>query len=184
MLQFSSESGGFCRLPVTEWDICCGRPFFDPTGVAWWSIWRRWWREGYEWLLDPFLSFFFFPLSCWDSIYILFDTIVPLLVRLTPFFLSFFFWRGLMESRFHYITIMFWLCEPFGRLVVGWGGSDTDYHKFLLLNETYVLGNVRPELVFFVYSCWSSLSVLFLFSTTDIHAFIYLTFFFLRGFFI
>ncbi len=44
----SSESGGFCRLPVTEWDICCGRPFFDPTGGAWWSIWRRWWREGYE----------------------------------------------------------------------------------------------------------------------------------------
>ncbi len=31
---------------------------------------------------------------------------------------------------------------------------------------------------FFVYSCWSSLSVLLLFFTTDIHAFIYFTFFF------
>ncbi len=54
-----------------------------------------------------FFSFFFFPLSSWDSIYILFDTIVPLLVRLTPpFFLSFFFWRGLMESRFHYNNVL------------------------------------------------------------------------------
>ncbi len=54
-----------------------------------------------------------------------------------------------MESRFHYITIMFCLCEPFGRLVVGWGGSVTDHHKLLLFNQTYVLGNVRPELFFF-----------------------------------
>ncbi len=54
-----------------------------------------------------------------------------------------------------------------------------DYHKFLLLNQTYALGNVRPEL-FFVYSCWSFLSVLLLFFTTDIHAFIYFTLF-LRG---
>ncbi len=47
---------GFCRLPVTEWDICCGStgqregggcPFFDPTGGAWRPVWRRWWREGY-----------------------------------------------------------------------------------------------------------------------------------------
>ncbi len=37
-----------------------------------------------------FFSFFFFLLSSWDSIYILFDTIVPLLVRLTPFFFLFF----------------------------------------------------------------------------------------------
>ncbi len=57
---------------------------------------------------------------------------------------------------------MFWLCEPFGRLVVGWSGSVTDHHKFLLFNQTYVLGNVRPEL-FFVYSCWSFLSVAFIF---------------------
>ncbi len=77
---------------------------------------------------------------------------------------------------------MFWLCEPFGRLVLRSGGSVTDHHKFLLLNQTYVLGNVRPEL-FFVYSCWSFLSVLLLFFTTDIHAFIYFTLF-LRGCFI
>ncbi len=43
---------------------------------------------------------------------------------------------------------MFWLCEPFGRLVVGGRGSVTDHHKFLLLNQTYVFGNVRPELFF------------------------------------
>ncbi len=77
---------------------------------------------------------------------------------------------------------MFWLCEPFGRLVLRWGGLVTDHHKFLLFNQTYVLGNVRPEL-FFVCSCWSSLSVLLLFFTTDIHAFIYFILF-LRGFFI
>ncbi len=73
---------------------------------------------------------------------------------------------------------MFWLCEPFGMLKwIGHGSSQV-----LLLNQTYVLGNVRPEL-FFVYSCWSFLSVLLLFFTTDIHAFIYFTLF-LRGFFI
>ncbi len=49
-----------------------------------------------------------------------------------------------------------------------------DHHKFLLFNQTYVLGNVRPEL-FFVYNCRSFLSVLLLFFTTDIHAFIYFT---------
>ncbi len=71
------------------------------------------------WMIaDLFLSFFFFPLSSWDSIYILFDTIVPLLVRLTPlFFLSFFSGGDLWRVGF--ITIIFWLCEPFGRLVVG-----------------------------------------------------------------
>ncbi len=43
MLRFFSESGGFCRLPVTEWDICCrstgqreggGCPVFDLAGGA------------------------------------------------------------------------------------------------------------------------------------------------------
>ncbi len=57
-----------------------------------------------------------------------------------------------------------------------------DHHNFLLLNQTYVLGNVRSEL-FFVYSCWLFLSVLLLFFTTDIHTFIYFTLF-LKGFFI
>ncbi len=51
----------------TEWDICCGStgqregggcPFFDPTGGAWWPVWRRWWRERYGWSLVQFLIFF------------------------------------------------------------------------------------------------------------------------------
>ncbi len=33
-----------------------------------------------------------------------------------------------------------------------WSGSVTTYHYFLLLSQTYVLGNVRSEL-FFVYGC-------------------------------
>ncbi len=44
---------------------------------------------------------------------------------------------------------MFWLREPFGRHVLRWSGSVTN---FLLLSQTYVLGNVRSEL-FFVYGC-------------------------------
>ncbi len=77
---------------------------------------------------------------------------------------------------------MFWLCEPFGRLVLRWSGSVTDHHKLLLLNQTYVLGNVRSELLF-VYSCWLFLSVLLLFFATDIHTFVYFALF-LKGFFI
>ncbi len=83
----------------------------------------------------------------------------------------------------------------FWRLVLHWSGSVTDHHKFLLLNQTYVLGNglscflyfllltqtyvlsnVRPEL-FIVIVVFVSVSVLFLFFTTDIHAFIYFTLF-------
>ncbi len=86
---------------------------------------------GDGWLLDPFFYFFFFPLSSWDSIYILFNTIVPLLVRLTPpfFFLSFyfFFWRGLMESRFHYNNVLvmwaFWEARC-GLKWIGHGSSQ------------------------------------------------------------
>ncbi len=33
-----------------------------------------------------------------------------------------------------------------------WSGSVTNHHYFLLLSQTYVLGNVRSEL-FFVYGC-------------------------------
>ncbi len=66
----------------------------------------------------------------------------------TPFF---FFggdlWRvGLIKK------IFFWLCEPFGRHVLRWSGSVTNRHYFLLLSQTYVLGNVRSEL-FLVYGC-------------------------------
>ncbi len=44
-LQLSLEGGGFCQLPVTEEDICCGstrqregggRLLFGPAGGAWW----------------------------------------------------------------------------------------------------------------------------------------------------
>ncbi len=171
MLQFSSESGGYCRIPVTEWDICCwstgqreggGCPFFDPTGGAWWPEWRRWWRERYGWLLDQFLLFssFLSPHGIVFFIFIRYNR--PFAGKTNPpFFVFLFFWRGLMESRFHYKNVLV---------------------MFLLFNQTYVLGNVRPEL-FFVYNCRSFLSVLLLFFTTDIHAFIYFTLF-LRGFFI
>ncbi len=37
-----SQSGTFAVDPQGS-----GRPFFDPAGGAWWSEWRRWWREGY-----------------------------------------------------------------------------------------------------------------------------------------
>ncbi len=43
---------------------------------------------------------------------------------------------------------VFWLCGPFGSLVLRWGGSVTDHQYFLLLNQTYVLSNVRPELFY------------------------------------
>ncbi len=37
--------------------------------------------------------------------------------------------------------------------VLRWSGLVTNHHYFLLLNLTYVLGNVRSEL-FLVYGCW------------------------------
>ncbi len=46
----------------------------------------------------------------------------------------------------------FWLCEPFGGHVLRWSGSVTNHHYFVLLNQTYVLCNVRSEL-FLVYGC-------------------------------
>ncbi len=73
---------------------------------------------------------------------------------------------------------MFWLREPFGRHVLRWSGSVTN---FLLLSQTYVLGNVRSEL-FFVYGC-SYFYVVFLFFIADIYTFMYFTLF-LKGFFI
>ncbi len=77
---------------------------------------------------------------------------------------------------------MFWFCEPFARLVLRWGGSVTDHHKFLLFNQTYVLGNVRLEFFLSIVVGYFCLCC-FYFFTTDIHAFIYFTLF-LRGFFI
>ncbi len=62
---------------------------------------------GEIWMIASSISyFFFFPLSSWDSIFFffLFDTIVPLLTN--PLFCLSFFWRGLMESRFHYNNVL------------------------------------------------------------------------------
>ncbi len=77
-----------------------------------------------------------------------------------------------MESGIDCSVFFFvWLCGPFGRLVLRWGGSVTDHQYFLLLNQTYVLSNVRPEL-FIVYSCPCFSRCVILFFTTDIHTFI------------
>ncbi len=57
------------------------------------------------------------------------------------------------------------------------------YHCFLLLSQTYVLGNVRSELFFVYGSRLFTFSELFLFFTADIYTFIYFTLF-LKGFFI
>ncbi len=59
-----------------------------------------------------------------------------------------------------------------------------NYQCFLLLSQTYVLGNVRSEL-FFVYGCglFIFLCFFFLFFTADIYTFMYFTLF-LKGFFI
>ncbi len=77
-----------------------------------------------------------------------------------------------MESGLDCSVFVFWLCGPFGRLVLCWGRSVTDPQYFLLLNQTYVLSNARPEL-FIVYSCHcSSLCVIFIFYNR--HSYFYL----------
>ncbi len=169
MLQFSSESRGFCRIPVTEWDICCGSTgqregggcsFFDPTGGAWRPVWRRWWRERYGWSLVQFLIFSSF-LSPHGIVFLFyFYSIQPSLCWLTPFFCLSFFWRGLMESRFHYNNVLVMWAFWEARCGLRWLGHGLS--QVLLFNQTYVLGNVRPEL-FFVYNCRSFLSVAFIF---------------------
>ncbi len=60
--------------------------------------------------------------------------------------------------------------------------SVTTYHCFLLLSQTYVLGNVRSEL-FFVYGCrLFTFFMLFLFFTADISTF-YLFYLISKGIF-
>ncbi len=64
---FSSESGGFCRLPVTEWDICCGShravggrwpPSFRSGGRGLVAGMEEMVGEGGIWMmLDPFFLF-------------------------------------------------------------------------------------------------------------------------------
>ncbi len=63
---------------------------------------------------------------------------------------------------------MFLLCEPFGRHVLRWSGSVTYHHYFLLLSQTYVLGNVRSEL-FLVYGCL----LFILFFKTDVYTYLF-----------
>ncbi len=192
--RLSLESGGFCQLPVTEEGIAAapqgsgegGRPpSLRPggrglmAGIEEMPAPRKKMVAGGIWMLARSLFSFFFSLLLGYCSY-LFDTIVLFAKTTPPPFFSFpSFWRGLMESRFNYNN--FWLCEPFGRLVLRWSGSVMDHHNFLLLNQTYVLSNVRPELLLFIV-VFVSVSVLFLFFTTDIHTFIYFTLIFGRIF--
>ncbi len=68
--------------------------FFDPTGGAWWPVWRRWWLERYGWSLVQFLIFSSF-LSPHGIVFLFyFYSIQPSLCWLTPFFWSFFFLEG------------------------------------------------------------------------------------------
>ncbi len=60
-----------------------------------------------------------------------------------------------------------------------WSGSVTTYHCFLLLSQTYVLGNVRSEL-FFVYGC-PHFYVVFVFYSR--HLYFYLFYLISKGIF-
>ncbi len=89
-----------------------------------------------------------------------------------------------MESRFNKKKKVFGCVSLSGDMsCVGVDRSRT-IAIFLLLSQTYVLGNVRSEL-FLVYGCrlFMFFFVLFLFFTTDIYTFIYFTLF-LKEFFI
>ncbi len=128
-----SQSGTFAADPgekkgQREGGSC---PFFDLTGGAWWSVWRRWWRERYGWLLDQFLLFssFLSPPGIVFFIFIRYNC--PLAGKTNPpppfFFSFFFFWRGLMESRFHYNNVLvmwaFWEARC-GLKWIGHGSSQ------------------------------------------------------------
>ncbi len=56
-----------------------------------------------------------------------------------------------MESRFNKLKNIFFGCVSLSG-DLRWSGSVTTYHCFLLLSQTYVLGNVWSEL-FLVYGC-------------------------------
>ncbi len=75
-----------------------------------------------------------------------------------------------MESMFNKKKF-FWLCEPFGGHVLRWSGSVTNHHYFLLLNQTYVLGNMRSEL-FMVVSC-SCFYVVFIFYNRHLYFYLF-----------
>ncbi len=85
-----------------------------------------------------------------------------------------------MESRFK--KYIFWLCEPFGRHVLRWSGSVTTYHYFLLLSQTYVLGNVRSEF-FLVYGCRLFMFFCVVFIFYNRHLYFYLFYLISKGIF-
>ncbi len=109
--------GGFCRLPVTEWDICCGSTGQREGGGAALSLTRReglGGRNGGDgggriWMIARSLFFFFF-LSPPGIVFIFIRYNCPLAGKTNPppLFFFFFFWRGLMESRFHYNNLVMW----------------------------------------------------------------------------
>ncbi len=92
-----------------------------------------------------------------------------------PFFFFFFFsfpsfWRGLMESRFNYNNFLVMWAFWEARFALKWIGHGSS--QIFLLNQTYVLSNVRPEL-FIVYSCLCfSLCVILIFHNR--HSYFYL----------
>ncbi len=52
-------------------------------------------------------SLFFFPLSSWDIFFIFIRYNRPFAGKNNPpFFVFLFFWRGLMESRFHHNNVL------------------------------------------------------------------------------
>ncbi len=61
------------------------------------------------------------------------------------------------------------------------GGSVTTYHCFLLLSQTYVLGNVRSELFFFMVVGCSHFYVVFVFYSR--HLYFYLFYLISKGIF-
>ncbi len=87
-----------------------------------------------------------------------------------------------MESRFNYKKYIFFGVWAFRETCLALGGSVTTYHYFLLLSQTYVLGNVRSEL-FFVYGCrFVHIFMLFLFFYSR-HLYFYLFYIISKGIF-
>ncbi len=87
-----------------------------------------------------------------------------------------------MESRFNYIKKYFFGCVSLSGDMSCVRVDRSQPITFLLLSQTYVLGNVRSEL-FFVYGCRLFTFLCCFFFTADIYTFIYFTLF-LKGFFI
>ncbi len=54
-----------------------------------------------------------------------------------------------------------------------WSGLVTTYHCFLLLSQTYVLGNVRSEFVLCLWLSVVHIFMLFLFFAADIYTYLF-----------